>query len=279
MTDHLTSFTTASLLALVLEILFCLLLPFVLVICWHRKSGAGYKTAIMGASMFILFALILEQLSHTLVLVLDSPVKTFVLGHPAAYALYGCLAAGIFEETGRLAGFWLLKKDAAPRQAVAYGLGHGGVEMLLLVGVAMAANLAMGLVASRVGSTVLFPDASAEEVEAVAASLDAVFGMNFRTAALTVLERCSALVLHVSLSVLVYTALHQKGKGFWYPLAILLHAVFDLPAVLYQMGVLQSMVLTEGILLAAAAAVAVLAWKVYRSISPADAVSAKPSRA
>lgn len=46
---------------------------------------------------------------------------------------FGILAAGIFEETARLIGFHLLKKSYPTfATSLAYGLGHGGIEMLIM---------------------------------------------------------------------------------------------------------------------------------------------------
>ena len=53
---------------------------------------------------------------------------------PFLYVLYGIAMAALFEETARLVFFkWLEKKRRLEdRDALAYGLGHGGLEMLYL---------------------------------------------------------------------------------------------------------------------------------------------------
>ena len=54
--------------------------------------------------------------------------------HPFLYVLYGIAMAAFFEETARLVFFkWLEKKRTLEdADALAYGLGHGGLELLYL---------------------------------------------------------------------------------------------------------------------------------------------------
>ena len=53
---------------------------------------------------------------------------------PFLYVLYGIAMAALFEETARLVFFkWLEKKrNLEDSDALAYGLGHGGLELLYL---------------------------------------------------------------------------------------------------------------------------------------------------
>lgn len=263
------TFTAMALFSLLLEAFVCFALPVGLMIFWRSKSGSGWKPVLVGAAMFFLFAMVLEQILHTFVLVLDTPIKAFVTQHAVAYMLYGSFAAGIFEETGRLLGFLLMKKDAHPRTAVAYGLGHGGMEMMLLVGVSAVSNVVLGVLVGKLGIEGVFPGYSAEQLAAVTESVQAIFGVGIGDVLLALLERCSALIVQVSLSVLVFAALHQRGKWYYYPVAIVLHAVLDMPVALYQFGVLTNLVLLEGLILVLALVYAALAYRVYRGIGRA----------
>lgn len=198
--------------------------PLLLAVLWRKGSHAPWRAAVVGAAMFFLFALVLEQLVHALVL----QPGGFVLTHNWAYVVYGCLAAGIFEETGRLVGFrFLLKGRDDKTVGVMYGIGHGGIEAILLGGVAALGSL---VVALQYNAGALTGDALA----AIPAALDMpassfwVIGM----------ERMIALCLHIALSVLVFQAVKRPGKRWMYPVAILLHAGIDAFAALYQVGIL-----------------------------------------
>ena len=71
----------------------------------HKRGGA-WTTFLIGAGTFILFAFVLENLFHALVLLVLFPnAETVIRGNIWLYGLYGGLAAGLFEETGRLLAF------------------------------------------------------------------------------------------------------------------------------------------------------------------------------
>ena len=72
----------------------------------------------------------------------------------------------------------------------------------------------------------------------------------------------TAVVLHIALSVLVYAAVTRRGQWYWFPAAIALHALVDMAAVVT--GASCPIVVTEVVAALAAAAMALLAWRVYR---------------
>ena len=71
-----------------------------------------------------------------------------------------------------------------------------------------------------------------------------------------------------TLVVLVFAAVKQKGRGWYYPLAIGLHTLLDLGAMAYQTGVIKSIIATEGYVLVFTALCVLLAVKVYRGMTP-----------
>ena len=71
-------------------------------------------------------------------------VSQYVLTHAWAYTLIGCLLAGVFEEVGRYLAFrFLLKRYTNRRDAVTYGIGHGGIEAILVLGLTAINNIAI----------------------------------------------------------------------------------------------------------------------------------------
>ena len=62
--------------------------------------------------------------------------------NPWLYGLFMGGTAAIAEEFGRyIAVRFLLKKNRRYADGIAYGLGHGGIEAMLLIGVNNIANL------------------------------------------------------------------------------------------------------------------------------------------
>lgn len=234
-------------------------------LAWYlvRKHRARLSTILIGAGTFIVFALVLESLVHQLVL--KGPHGGAILGNKLWFALYGGLAAGIFEETGRFLSmkFLLKGEPAKPLPALAYGAGHGGVEMLVIFGITMISNLVLSVLINSGQSAVLFANVPEEAAVQVQAQLDQLQTTGTGVWLIGLWERFAALVLHLGLSVLVWTAVRKGGKWLWlFPAAILLHAIVDAGAVLMQKTV--GMVPLELILTAEAIAVGAMAFMVAK---------------
>ena len=225
----------SSIIALVAGLIYSIALPVGLMIWWKKRTGEKLWCFLVGAFCFTVFAMGLEQILHTVCLVNENPVSAFLLGSPVAYTLYVALAAGVFEETGRLFGFKvLLKKHREKACSVAYGIGHGGIEVFLVLGVSYLVILMV-----KAG-------ASLGDAETTATVLQAAGTLQPSVTAIAMFERLSAVMAHIGLSMLVFLAAREKGKGWLYPAAILLHALMDTSAALYQFGVIRSLWVVEG---------------------------------
>ena len=246
-------------------------------LCWWavKKHQAKLSTILIGAATFVVFALVLESIVHQVVL--KGPHGAALQGKVLYYALYGGLMAGLFEETGRfLAMKFLLKKEPTEtKPGVAYGLGHGGVEMILVFGLSMISTLTMALMVNLGQTDTLLAAAPAEAQDQLTATFEQLQTTGAGTYLLGLWERFSALTLHLGLSVLVWAAVRKGGKWFWlFPAAILLHALVDGLAVILS-KTSAGLVTVELIIMALAIAVAALAWLVARMAFPAKAAAAE----
>ncbi len=218
--------------------IFAIAFPVVLLILWRKQTKAPLLPALFGALTFLLFAMVLEQIPAYFLVVHENPVSSFVLSHTWCYAIVGALLAGIFEETGRFCAFSLLKKSHTAKQtAITYGIGHGGFECLLLVGIS-SVEMFVFAVMIRTGTwdTLLsqLPAESLDQMQQVRESLET---MTAAAALLSMWERVCAVTFHIAMSVLVFFSVHRKNRRYLYPLAILLHMGLDIFAALYQSGV------------------------------------------
>ena len=226
-----------------------------------KKYQMKAKPILVGVGVFIVFALVLESLVHQVVL--NGPSGATITGNIWYYALYGGCMAALFEELGRfLAMKFILKKEPGTALAgVGYGIGHGGAEMLLLFGITMISNLVLSLLVNSGQADTILAAAPAEnqaQIQTQFAQLEA-FGAG--SVLLGLWERCSALILQISLSVMVWTAVRRGGKWLWlFPAAFLLHFVLDAVTVILVKSV--CMVAVEVILFAMAIAVGAIAWRV-----------------
>ena len=62
------------------------------------------------------------------------------------------------------------------------------------------------------------------------------------------IERIFALGIQISLSVIMFYSVFCKNKTWLFPVAIIIHAIIDLPAVIMQTGVINNVFLVEGII-------------------------------
>jgi uncharacterized membrane protein YhfC len=224
----------------------------IFLICRGRMTLLGRNVAV-GAGVFFVSSQVLEKALHLYVLKGNAATAAWLHAHAFGYALYGCFAAALFEETGRYLGMrYLLKPSGNPGTAVAYGLGHGGLESILIggLGMAQAVVLATMLNSGQLDATlgrVLAPDALAS----LHAGLER---LSVVTAGLSALERLIALLIQIGLSLAVWRAVETR-RARWLALAILLHAAVDFPAGLAQAGRISSLVV-EGVLLVVGAGLA-----------------------
>lgn len=243
-------------------------LPIVLLILWKKKNRSGVRLSsfVAGALTFIVFALILESMCHQLFLMKDSALSRFVNGNTWAYVLYAALAAGIFEETGRLVAFkFFMRNDNNKEASVTYGIGHGGVESILLVGLTMLSNLMLVFSLNSMGGLEAYVSkVPAESQELIRTSLSTLYTTPAYMYLVGGIERVCAIFFHIALSVLVFQAAKRAGKWYCYPAAIGLHTLCDVFAVLYQRGVIGNIFVTELLVVLMTAVTVYLAWLVYR---------------
>ena len=143
---------TLSIVFMAISALVSIGLPIALGIIWHKRTGAKASSLFIGAAAFVVFAMILENICHRLVLYGSGSCAAFMQSNLWAYGLYGALAAGVFEETGRLCAFKLFFKKKDDRcESVMYGIGHGGVEAVLVSGLTMISYIAISAIINLSG--------------------------------------------------------------------------------------------------------------------------------
>jgi uncharacterized membrane protein YhfC len=233
----------------------------------RKPLALNRRDAIAGIAVFALFAMVIERAINGYLLHQNETTAAW-LSNPVAFVIYGALAAGICEEAGRFIAMRLLMKRAREKAApaadsdstaLAYGLGHGGAEAWL-VGVMVQVQWIVFAVFENRGeldshlSNV--PDEALMRIHVVLASLSPA------TAGIFALERLAALVFQIALSVLMWRGLRAGWRGIL-PLAIIAHALVDLPAALFQAGVLPLMVV-DGMYVLVAVGVAGLLVNLFR---------------
>ena len=230
----------SSIPALIVTVVLMIAIPVAFFFYWRRKhkDRTNIRYLIAGAVGFIVSARVLELGVHYFCILLDNPVSRFINGNTAAFVLYGTAMAGVFEECGRhIVLKYIMKKDRTRENAVLYGIGHGGIEILavllptMITYLAVAAAFSDGNVENALRTLKITEDTAAAALPSVQAAAAFDYGMM----ALNVIERLLAMLLHIGLTVIVFYGVINAKKGCL-PLAILLHMLMDTFAALYQRG-------------------------------------------
>lgn len=227
-------FSTSSIIALGVCGTLSIIIPIAAGVIFKVKNKTvPFSAFFIGAAAFFLFALVLEQLLHLVML----PI---VSGKPVLYIIYGALAAGVFEETARLTAYkTVMKKSRDPRSAILYGLGHGGCEAILIAGVNLITLCVCAAMVNSMGFEsfiALSSEGNAEYAEALRTQMTGLVGFGFTEGMLQLFERLAAITLHTALSVIMFGTL--RGKMRYYPICILIHALADVPSAMYQVGLM-----------------------------------------
>lgn len=206
--------------SMMIGIAICYGLPIAgLIVLMRKHKGTGGAFA-WGAAAFAVSQLVVRI-----------PILQFVLPnfewfavmhlYPWRYGLFLGLTAGLAEETARwIAARYFLKGRHAMEHGLAFGLGHGGIEAMLLVG----PNMIAGAVMALTGQTIPL---AADWGSVLTAGLERLFAMAF----------------HIGASLLVmYGVRTGRGARYWV-LAVALHGLMDaavviLPAV-FGAGILE----------------------------------------
>ena len=220
------------------------LFAFLIAAVWYARKQYKINFAVLGLGAVAFFASsqVLEKIVHLLVL---HPQKDgtvpLMTANPLLYVIYGICMAALFEETARLIFFkWLEKKRTLEdSDALAYGLGHGGLELLYLgMGSLISLLILFSLLeSSNPDLANLLPKNTLETVQSLSGWQVYLLGV----------ERVLALVMQIGLSFWVYQAVRQK-KWIYLVAAYGLHALFDLAPSLSQVGWLSNPLLVEGLL-------------------------------
>jgi uncharacterized membrane protein YhfC len=200
-------------------------LPVGLAIYLTRKLNQGWRLFWIGAATFVF-----SQFLHIPFNALITPLfdQFDFISLPKVFqniilSVFLGLSAGLFEEISRYAMFQWWAKDARSwGRGLLAGVGHGGIEAIILGLLVLYGYIQMIIVRGQDISTLVAPD----KVELATAQIQAYWSAPWYMTVLGALERLFTIPLHLACSVLVLQAFIRK-KFWWVGLAILYHAAAD----------------------------------------------------
>ena len=218
-----------SVVCIIITFIVSLILPLAFLVGYalrHKKQGI-WSAWLLGALGFFVPQIlirfpILTALSRT-----DGFVA-FSQTHPLVYGFSLAFTAGLFEVVGRYAVARMLQKNLTYRRALAAGLGHGGIEAMIITGLAYISNLVFVVMLQTGGfeATLAQTTAAGGDVTALLASRDALMNTPWAMFLLAGFERLLAMTCHVAMSMLVCYGVH-RGKAAPTIFALAMHVCMD----------------------------------------------------
>lgn len=212
---------------------FTLILPLVAMLFLIAMKKLQLKPVLAGAAAFFISQMILRMpLIRMIAGAVGEEKYIAFAGGALGIFLIGGISAGLFEETARLVcGKYIFSKDNGFKTALAFGLGYGLCECILLVGMSQI-NMILNGVAINDGSYLAalqeamaanpgyYPDDYFQQVINEYNSVTAI------TCTCAVLERAAAVAFHTFASLIVFKGAKENKLWLW-EIAILLHAAFN----------------------------------------------------
>jgi uncharacterized membrane protein YhfC len=204
-------------------------MPLSLAIVLSRRWKMGWRIVLVGAVTFIL-----SQVGHipfnalmTWLFSKTALVNLSVQGALIFNAVFLGLSAGLFEELFRYGMFrWWLKDAHTWRKGILSGVGHGGVEAIILGGLALFSIIQL-IAARNMDLTTVY---SGETLRIAVEQVKTYWSATWYDSMLGAVERLFTIVVQISLAVIVVQCFIRKQKR-WLWLAIGYHALIDAVAI------------------------------------------------
>lgn len=202
---------TTTILACFVTLFVSLILPVLVLIGYGIKhKGQGIFSAwLLGAAGFLVTQMMI-CLPLLNILSASNGFLTFAQAHPFLYYLFLAFSAGLFELVGRFTVARLLGDNRTFPRSLAAGLGHGGIEAVLIVGLTYVNNL-IYLFMIRSGSfdaLIAQTAAAGADVSQLTFIRDSLLQTSSGMFLLAGLERMLTMVAQAAMSVIVCYAVH-----------------------------------------------------------------------
>jgi uncharacterized membrane protein YhfC len=230
--------------SIIISIVLSIIIPLLLIIFFKWKYKISLKVVIGGMITFLLFSQLIGGSLNAILFINETTSE--ILNQSWIYVPYVALMAGLLEETGRFIMLnFIYKKSRQWKDGLAFGIGHGGIETILILGISNFTMLTYANLINTGKFEDLFVNQEIKEslipvqqqlIEASSALL--YFGT---------FERICAIVIHIALSILILYGIKTGEKNILL-YCVLIHALFNIPAGLFQKEIITNLFVLEGIL-------------------------------
>lgn len=219
-----------SIAAMCVTLFISLILPVVALIVYavkNRKQGVASAWFLGAAGFFLMQVVIRVPILSTLSLM--PGFVSFVENHYVLYALMLGLTAALFEVVGRFACAKILSKNLTYTKGFAAGLGHGGIEAMVLIGMTYVSNLLYVVMinSGTIEMVIAQTEAMGVDVAPVYTLVDTLVNTPPYLYLLAGYERILAMIGHVAMTLVVFYFMSKKQTLKGIGICVLYHFVMD----------------------------------------------------
>lgn len=229
--------SAASMICCGVAMVLTMLIPAIAIFLYHRQHRKEkiFRYWLLGAAGFFVTQIVIRVPLLTM-LQTQSWFIRLQNEHLAVYGFLLAFTAGLFELAGRFAvAMWMKKKGCLSyHRSIAAGLGHGGIEAIVLAGSSYASYLVLMLMIN----TGTFENLITEGVDATQMYMirDILMTQASGLYLLGVYERILTMAAHLGMSMLVCYGCHVGKPGKYALICLLMHTFIDMSAVINAMA-------------------------------------------
>ena len=224
--------STASMIAIIITLFITLIAPVIVWIIYGVKNkGKGvWKALALGAAGFVLLQMIIRMPILSIVSMFPG-FETFVTNYYVFYCLILAMTAALFEVVARFGVAKILQKKINYEQGVAAGLGHGGIEAILIVGMTYINNLLYAIMINTGSFQGMIQDvlrtSGPEVAEQLIMVMDSLVEAQSYLFYLAGYERVLTVIFHTAMSLLVCYLVYKKKAVLGVGIAFVMHFLVD----------------------------------------------------
>lgn len=210
--------STSTLITVIITFIISAILPLVVWIAYGIKNkGKGVWTAwLLGAAGFFIMQVII-RIPILNMISLTAGFQAFVENQYVLYCFVAAFTAALFELIGRYVVAKIMSKNLTYERCFAAGLGHGGIEAIIIIGMTYLNNmLYIGMINSGAFDSIVEQTAAlGVDTASLVAIKDALINTHSAVFLLAGYERILTMIFHLAMSLIVcyFVSKKQDIKG------------------------------------------------------------------
>ena len=210
---------------IIIDLFICFILPVVAFIFIQKKYKKTFKAFLLGALAFFVSQIVLRIPIINNFLPQFAWYSVFQMKYPYLFWIFLGLTAGIFEEVARLLiiKFWM-KKNQRYIDGIAFGLGHGAIEAMIITGISLINLLIISILINKGALEASFSNLPKATLDLMYTQCSSLTPLN---TILGGIERILAMGMHIGFTMIVFEGIRKNKAGVYLSAAILLHGAID----------------------------------------------------